>query len=85
MYINIYIYIVVYIYIYMPALQGCANILPALHGNIYIYIYYEGVVVRSNSAVHHREISSGELNKTQLNFHHREILVARRVVLIKLL
>ena len=29
---------------------------------------------------HHREISSGELNKTQLNFHHREILVAQRVV-----
>ena len=34
-----------------------------------------------NSAIHHREISTGELNKTQLNFHDREILVARRVVL----
>ena len=41
----------------------------------------KGGEVPLNSPIHHREISTGELNKTQLNFHDREILVARRVVL----
>ena len=44
-------------------------------------IFYKGGEVPLNSPIHHREISTGELNKTQLNFHDREILVARRVVL----
>ena len=38
-----------------------------------------------NSPIHQHEISFGELIKTQLNFRHREILVALRVVLINLL
>ena len=61
-----------------------------VHASVHVYLCTSdsmceyvttGGEVPLNSAIHHREISTGELNKTQLNFHDREILVARRVVL----